>query len=58
MKKQALFVLLIVFAIPQLVFAAEETVGVNPPGWLGGLLALLALALAVGLSAWVRNKKL
>lgn len=35
---------------------AEEAAGVNLPGWVGGMLALLALALPLATSFWLRNK--
>lgn len=50
--------LLLITLLPGAAFAAEGAVGVNPPGWVGGSLAALALALAIGTSIWVRNKKL
>ena len=41
---------------PEVAFAAESK-SINPPGWLGGTLALLALALVIGVGIWVRNKQ-
>ncbi|MBE2201881.1 MAG: hypothetical protein IAE79_24955 [Anaerolinea sp.] len=58
MKKQALLIVIFILCcLPQIAFAAEDAVSVNPPGWLGGTLALLSLALAIGVGAWARNKK-
>lgn len=34
----------------------EESAGVNLPGWLGWLLAALALILPMAVSAWLRNR--
>ena len=35
---------------------AAEAAGVNPPGWLGGALALLALVLPLAVSVILRRK--
>ncbi len=52
-----LFLLTALWLFPGTVFAAESE-SINPPGWVGGLLALLALVLAVGTGIWIRNKQL
>ena len=62
MKLKMLFTSMMMFALlvllPATAFAAEGAVGVNPPGWVGGSLAALALALAIGTGLWARNKRL
>lgn len=35
---------------------AEGAQGFNPPGWVGGLLAVLAIALPIAFRFWVRQK--
>lgn len=55
-----LFVMLLFLAaaaFPDVIYAAEKE-AINPPGWLGGLLAFLSLALAIVAGIWVRNKQL
>lgn len=52
----SILALLALLAAPTAVFAAEEANAVNPPGWLGGLLAALSLALAVGAGIWARRR--
>ncbi len=46
--------LLSVTAWPALAQISEESVTL--PGWVGGLLALLAVALMVGTSMYIRNR--
>ena len=36
--------------------AQPESVGISPPGWLGGALALLALILPIVAWLWMRRK--
>ena len=48
-----LTVLLLITAAPA--FAAERA-PINPPGWVGGLIVLLAISLAVATGLWVRSK--
>lgn len=36
---------------------AEGAVGVNPPGWVGGLLALLSLVLPAVVVVWMRRQR-
>lgn len=38
------------------VAAAEETLGFNPPNWVGWLLAILALVLPLAVWAILRNR--
>ncbi len=52
----ALFLLLALTAFPELIYAAEKE-AINPPGWLGGFLAFLSVALAAAAWLWVRNKQ-
>lgn len=52
-----LFLLLALVAFPEVMYAAEKE-AVNPPGWLGGFLAFLSVALAVATGLWVRKKQL
>lgn len=47
-------VLLAVTVLPALAQISEESV--NLPGWVGGLLALLAVVLMVGTSMYIRNR--
>ena len=62
MKNMTMLTILALIALlmllPSSAFAAEGSVGINPPGWVGGLLAALALALAIGTGIWTRNKRL
>lgn len=59
MKKETIRLILSVAALlwllPGVAYAAEGA-GVNPPGWVGGFLAALALVLAVALGiVWSRR---
>ncbi len=60
-NRTTLFLMMLLLAalwiFPEPAFAAESN-AVNPPGWLGGFLAILALALAIGAGIWLRNKQL
>ncbi len=57
MLLSALFLLLVLVVFPEVIYAAEKE-AVNPPGWLGGFLAFLSVALAVATGIWVRKKQL
>lgn len=52
-----ILLLLILAVFPDITYAAEKE-SINPPGWLGGFLAFLSLALAIGAGFYVRNKRL
>lgn len=61
MKKPLRLVLYVIFCLlilPLSVSAAPlmETAGVNLPGWLGGVLTLLALLMPVFFRLWLRQK--
>ena len=52
-----LLFLLLAMTLPAAALPAQpESVGVSPPGWLGGALALLSLILPVVLWLWMRRK--
>lgn len=43
-------------ALISLVPLADEAVAVNPPGWLGGLLALVSVAAPTAVYFWYKNR--
>ena len=62
MKKQlrlALYFSFVLLLLPLTTYAAPlaETEAVNLPGWLGGLLAVLALLMPILFQLWVRQQK-
>ena len=50
-------VLLLVWTTPA-ALAAEESTAVNPPGWVGGLVLILAIGLALGAWFLIRRGRL
>lgn len=62
MKNHATLLLVFLFlltlaAFPEIIYAAEKE-AINPPGWLGGFLAFISVALAAVAGLWVRKKQL
>lgn len=49
-------ILLVITMLP-VAAAPAATEPVLLPGWLGGVLAILSLILAMGLSFWMRNQR-
>lgn len=54
-KISTLWFLILIFALPTLVFAEGESF--NPPGWAGSLMFFLALILPIGIGYWVIKRQ-
>lgn len=51
-----LYATMVIGLSAQVALAAGEREAFNPPGWVGFLMAFLALALPIAVSFWIRRK--